>query len=109
MGVYFLLTFDQSLISTCTPQAFLITPVFNVMFDVVNCTKLIMVNVFSVFPEAQNVVVFSEGWVERIQKEIAEYGHLPEPSHPTLDNLAYIVYSSGTTGKPKGYNLYISA
>jgi len=25
-----------------------------------------------------------------------------EPPKPTLDSMAYVVYSSGTTGKPKG-------
>lgn len=44
----------------------------------------------------QNVFTFKTGWDSLIQD--CEYKN----PNVSLDNLAYIVYSSGTTGKPKG-------
>ncbi|EDO29940.1 predicted protein [Nematostella vectensis] len=52
-------------------------------------------------PSSVPVLVLSKGWDERLQKENKELGYLP-PVESSLDDLAYVVYSSGTTGKPKG-------
>ncbi|XP_052077190.1 uncharacterized protein LOC127715191 [Mytilus californianus] len=44
-----------------------------------------------------NIIVLEEEWEKNIVT-----GEATLPTELTLDNLAYIVYSSGTTGKPKG-------
>ncbi|KAL4230934.1 hypothetical protein ACF0H5_011308 [Mactra antiquata] len=50
--------------------------------------------------DRENVIILKKGWEEMMNKENAGK-NIPE-DEITLDNLAYIVYSSGTTGKPKG-------
>ena len=56
---------------------------------------------------AQNVIVFDDGWQSRLKEENSKHAAHSEPPAVHLDNLAYVVYSSGTTGKPKGKNLNI--
>ena len=53
-------------------------------------------------PTEVATIVLEEGWEARLLMENASSNQqLPEvKSH--LDDLAYVVYSSGTTGKPKG-------
>lgn len=41
-------------------------------------------------------------WIEKVNEEILAAKNIPDTPEMTLDNLAYVVYSSGTTGKPKG-------
>lgn len=52
-------------------------------------------------PRSVDVILLNQGWDERLEKENAAKPVL-EKVKSTLDDLAYIVYSSGTTGKPKG-------
>lgn len=55
-------------------------------------------------PSSVEVIVLNEGWQERLGKDNASKPAL-EKVKSTLGDLAYIVYSSGTTGKPKGKQL----
>ena len=42
-------------------------------------------------------------WITQVNAAISSAAFkIPEMMPMTLDNLAYVVYSSGTTGKPKG-------
>ncbi|XP_013384730.1 uncharacterized protein LOC106154791 [Lingula anatina] len=51
---------------------------------------------------AECVLTLDEGWAERLKEENSKHAPFPGPPVVTLDCLAYTVYSSGTTGKPKG-------
>ena len=60
--------------------------------------------------DIQNVIVTDVDWLDRIQNSIIGIDEMYTKSEVmTLDNLAYVVYSSGTTGRPKGQcsNIYV--
>ncbi|MGI8909499.1 MAG: amino acid adenylation domain-containing protein, partial [Rubrobacteraceae bacterium] len=48
-------------------------------------------------PEEQTRFCLDDGWENRVEK-----GELENVVEPTQDNLAFVAYSSGTTGNPKG-------
>lgn len=69
-----------------------------VVLDDANPTAIITTEDYlEILEGCDNIVSLEEGWDKRF-----EIGEAYLPSNLTLDNLAYIVYSSGTTGKPKG-------
>ncbi len=50
-------------------------------------------------PEGMSRFCMDEGWEERVPDGVSAE---EDGSRPGLDNLAFVSYSSGTTGKPKG-------
>ena len=48
------------------------------------------------------VIVIKEGWKEKLKDENKSYDKDLSFVQSHLNDLAYVVYSSGTTGKPKG-------
>lgn len=48
------------------------------------------------------IVNLDESWVDEIQKKNNVYHSSEAVDRVSLDDMAYTVYSSGTTGKPKG-------
>lgn len=57
--------------------------------------------------DVANIISLSNDWCNQLMKENEAYPKLCNKPSLTLDNLAYAVYSSGTTGKPKGNILTI--
>jgi arthrofactin-type cyclic lipopeptide synthetase C len=47
-------------------------------------------------------VLLDTDWLDRVREENSQLAPFTDPVHVSLDDMAYIVYSSGTTGKPKG-------
>jgi len=52
--------------------------------------------------EFGNVLVCDDDWLERVLDEVNQCAEIPASPNVRLDNLVCVVYSSGTTGKPKG-------
>ena len=58
--------------------------------------------------DVRNTIIVEEGWLYNIEIDISNADEkFKIPVEMTLDNLAYTVYSSGTTGRPKGYYCYL--
>ena len=47
-------------------------------------------------------VLLDTKWLDRMQEENSQLTAFEDPVQVSLDDMAYTVYSSGTTGKPKG-------
>jgi acyl-coenzyme A synthetase/AMP-(fatty) acid ligase len=47
-------------------------------------------------------IIMDAGWFDRMQEENSQLSPLENHIRVSLDDMAYTVYSSGTTGKPKG-------
>lgn len=47
-------------------------------------------------------VLLDAGWLDRVQEENSQLAAFKHSVQVSLDDMAYTVYSSGTTGKPKG-------
>jgi len=47
-------------------------------------------------------VLLDAKWLDRVQEENSQLTTFERPVQVSLDDMAYTVYSSGTTGKPKG-------
>ena len=77
--------------STC------IYPGFNVMRRP-NASYLVLDN-------SKNIIETKKDWLNALKEENSKHKTVPLMSKVSLDSLAYTVYSSGTTGKPKGRSL----
>lgn len=53
-------------------------------------------------------VLLDTNWLDRVTDENSRLPLLKYPVRVSLDDMAYIVYSSGTTGKPKGKHVLYS-
>ena len=47
-------------------------------------------------------VLLDAKWLDRVREENSQLTAFESPVQVSLDDMAYTVYSSGTTGKPKG-------
>jgi non-ribosomal peptide synthetase component F len=47
-------------------------------------------------------ILLDTDWLDRVTEENSRLAPIKYPVQVSLDDMAYIVYSSGTTGKPKG-------
>ncbi|XP_069130390.1 uncharacterized protein [Argopecten irradians] len=56
----------------------------------------------SAIPDKRNVLILKEGWSKELETKEQTDKKKHADNSTTLDSLAYVVYSSGTTGKPKG-------
>ena len=74
---------------------------YSILEDAKPAAVITTENLKEKIPSSVTVIVLNEGWADRLAKE-NEAGPALAKVKSTLDDLAYIVYSSGTTGKPKG-------
>ena len=77
------------------------TLLHSILEDAKPTTVITSENLKEKVPSSVDVILLNQGWDDRLEKENATKRVL-EKVKSTLDDLAYIVYSSGTTGKPKG-------
>lgn len=81
------------------------TLLYSILEDAKPAAIITSENLKEKLPKSVELILLNEGWDERLEKENAAKPAL-EKLKITLDDLAYIVYSSGTTGKPKGMSWY---
>ncbi|KAK7873449.1 hypothetical protein R5R35_000229 [Gryllus longicercus] len=62
------------------------------------CTKKLFTERLNNHMEKNKIIIMENDWIEEISKNEP----ISEPVEVGLDDMAYTVYSSGTTGKPKG-------
>lgn len=67
------------------------------------CTKS---SYFKILNTCITTLFLENGWLERFEEEINLLETKPFPEKVLLDDMAYTVYSSGTTGKPKGMRCF---
>ncbi|XP_066999059.2 uncharacterized protein [Anabrus simplex] len=65
------------------------------------CTKTQYYNRMHGVLESDNILIIEGDWMNELQDN-CKYPPITEPVEVGLDDMAYTVYSSGTTGKPKG-------